>query len=306
MVTNMWPTDQRPALGTFVVDQVEALRRRGDVELDLHVVAGGIGGALRALPRLARRRGYDVVHAHFGLTAAPALLASARVRGVTLHGSDLVVPRSRRVTLAVLPRQQIVGVPSEVGRAMLPAAQAERAQLLPCGVDTRSFAPIDRGEARRALGLDPDEPFALFPYDPARAVKRFDHAQAAAGEVRLHTLGAAPRDQMRLWYAAASVVLCPADWETFGMAAVEALAVGTAVVAAPTGVHREALAGAPWCHCAAFDLATWRPAVDLAAREDRQFAEGAALAAKWSADTMAERLVQAWRTALARDQGAPE
>ena len=31
----MYPPPERPALGSFVRDQVEALRRRGDVELEL-------------------------------------------------------------------------------------------------------------------------------------------------------------------------------------------------------------------------------------------------------------------------------
>lgn len=298
MVTNMWPTQARPALGTFVVDQVRALRRRDDVDLDLHVIEPGAAGYARAIPALVRRRGYDVVHAHFGLTAVPALAAGGKVRGVTLHGSDLMVPRSRRATLSVLGRYDVVGVPSDVGREMLPPAHARRAQLLPCGIDTHGFTPLARADARRALELDPDAPFALFPYDPQRAVKRIDRARAAAGELPLRTLGAEPRERMRLWYAAASVVLCPADWETFGMAAVEALACGTPVVATPTGVHEAALAPAPWCHVSPFDEASWRAAVARAVDADAQHADGPALAERWSSDVMAGRLVDAWQAAL--------
>src|SRR6185437_2109448 len=36
VVTNMYPTRERPALGPFVRDQVEALRRRGDLEVELY------------------------------------------------------------------------------------------------------------------------------------------------------------------------------------------------------------------------------------------------------------------------------
>lgn len=302
IVTNMWPSPANPALGTFVVDQVEALRRRGDLTLDVEIVAPGGPGYLRAVPKLARQRGYDVVHAHFGLTAVPALAAGGRVRGVTLHGSDLIVPRSRRVTLRVLSRYDVIGVPSEVGRAMLPPPAAARAELLPCGIDTHGFTPADRRAARIELGRDPDEPFVLFPYDPARQVKRVDRAREAAGSAPLVTLGAEPRERMRRWYAAASVVLCPAEWETFGMAAVEALACGTAVVATPTGVHADALADAPWCYCAPYDADRWRAAVARAIDADTQQPRGTALAARWSSDAMAERLVQAWRAALRRAQ----
>jgi glycosyltransferase involved in cell wall biosynthesis len=298
VVSNMWPTDERPALGTFVKDQVEALRRRGDVDLEVATFPPGGAHYLRAVPGLARRRGFDVVHAHFGLTAVPALAAGGTVRGVTLHGNDLTAPRSRRVTAAVLPRYDVLGVPSEFARGMVPPAHAGRAQVLPTGIDLHGFEPIPRAEARRALGRDPARPFALFPYDPSRPVKRHDRARDATGAHELVSLGSETRARMRLWLNAASVVLCPADWETFGMAAVEALACGTAVVATPTGVHEEALQAVTWSTCSDFDAARWRQLVDRAISDDVQHTDGPAHAARWSSDAMAERLVAAWDAAL--------
>jgi len=299
----MWPTPDRPALGTFVRDQVEALRRRDDVELELLTFPPGGVNYLRAVPRLARRRGFDVVHAHFGLTAVPALVAGGTVRGVTLHGTDLVSPRSRAVTLRVLRAYDLVAVPSAHAEALLPAAVARRAEILPTGIDLHTFDAVGRREARRALGLDPDAPFALFPYDPARAVKRHDLAVAAAGPHPLRTLGHEPRERMRLWLSAASVVICPADWETFGMAAVESLACGTSVLATPTGVHAEALTPLAWCECSDFDEPRWRAFVDTAIARDEQHTDGPLHAARWSSDVMAERLVGAWSGALARVRG---
>ncbi len=307
IVSNMWPTPQRPALGTFVVDQVEALRRLGSVDVEVATFPPGGAHYLTAIPGLARRRGYDVVHAHFGLTALPALAAGGAFRGVTLHGTDLIAPRSRRATLAVLPRYDLVAVPSAWARdELLPPARASRARVLPCGVDLHTFAPTDRREARTALGLDPGAPFALFPYDPARAVKRHDFAVAAAGEHQLYTLGNEPRDRMRLWLAAASVVLCPADWETFGMAAVEAAGCGTTVVATRVGVHPEVLDPLPWAVCADFDAPVWRAAVDTAIEADEQHPDGAVHVRPWSSDAMAEQLVEAWQSGSGSRRQRPE
>ena len=292
----MWPTPERPALGTFVRDQVEALRRRDDVEVEVATFPPGGVHYLTAIPALARRRGYDVVHAHFGLTAAPALAAGGAIRGVTCHGTDLIAPRSRRLTLAVLPRYDVVGVPSPWAKTLLPPAHATRAHELPCGIDLHTFTPMERAAARRALDLDPSAPFALFPYDPARAVKRFDLARRAVGDHELVTLGNEPRDRMRLWLNAASIVICPADWETFGMAAVEAVACGTPVLATRVGVHPAVLDPLPWATCAEFDEPSWRAAVGMALAADEQHADGPAHAAAWSSDAMADRLVAAWRS----------
>ena len=41
------------------------------------------------------QRAFDVVHAHFGLTAWPALAVPARVRALTVHGTDVRHPRTR-------------------------------------------------------------------------------------------------------------------------------------------------------------------------------------------------------------------
>src|ERR1019366_8000540 len=75
IVTNMYPSPEHPALGSFVRDQVEALRRLPDVELELYAFdPGGPGAYLRAaadLRRRYRRASFDVVHSHFGLTAWP-------------------------------------------------------------------------------------------------------------------------------------------------------------------------------------------------------------------------------------------
>ena len=45
IVTNMYPSPARPALGSFVRDQVEALRRIPDVEIELHAFDPGGAGA---------------------------------------------------------------------------------------------------------------------------------------------------------------------------------------------------------------------------------------------------------------------
>jgi len=72
------------------------------------------------------------------------------------------------------------------------------------------------------------------------------------------------------------------------------------VLATPVGVHPEALAGIPGTLCAEFDAECWRDALapHLAAADPR--VEGRARAEAWSTDRMARRVLDAWRTLLAR------
>jgi glycosyltransferase involved in cell wall biosynthesis len=304
IVTSMYPTPANPGLGSFVRDQVQALRRSGEVDLDVFSFAAGgarawIEGAkeLRQRHRLQR---YDVVHAHFGLSLWPALAAHARARAVTLHGTDLAHPRSRAITLAGLRTQDVVGPASRdlAGRIPHWAASADRVAVLPCGVELGRFGRVARGEARAALGLDPAGPYLLFPSDPARPEKRYDLALQVAGEVPLLTLKGVEPQRVRLWINAANAVLVPSDREGFGLAVLEALACDVPVLATPVGVHPEALAGVDGALCAPFDLERWRQALQPRLEEPDPRVDGRGHAEPFSADRMAARVLDAWHRAL--------
>jgi teichuronic acid biosynthesis glycosyltransferase TuaC len=306
IVTNMYPSPERPALGRFVADQVQALQRTGEVELEVFSFApGGYGAYARAARRLRRRYGgdrFDIVHAHFGLTEWPALAVRARARLVTLHGTDLAHPRSRPVTLAGLRFNDLVAVVSQPLAAAVPRwAASRRPAVLPCGVDLQRFQRIDRASARARLGLRADAPYLLFAADPARPEKRHDLALAAAGDTPLLTLGNVDPDQVPLWVNAANAVLAPSDREGFGLAVLEALACDVPVLATPVGIAPQALAGVPGVLCAPFDVAVWRAALapHLAAADPR-VEGGRARAEGYSSDRMALRVLEAWRGLLAR------
>ena len=299
VVTNMWPSRAAPQRGVFVRDQVRALRRRPDVEVEVFAFAPGPRALIRALAGIRRRTGggrFDVVHAHFGLSALPALAARRGPVVVSLHGNDLFVRRSNRVTRAALP---FTALPAAVSRSFsrnLPGAgERRRVAVLPVGIALERFRPIPRAEARARLGLDPAGPYLLFPHDPARPLKRFDRAREAAGDVPLLTLGAVAPDDVPYWINAANAVLVPSQDEGFGLSVIEALACGVPAFGTPVGIHPVALHGIDGALCAEWDPARWRAALrpHLEAADPR--VDGRARAELFSADRMAERVVEAWR-----------
>jgi len=302
VVSNMAPDAGSPERGGFVRDQVAALRGIDGVDVALHEFAPG---AYRAAARELRRRHrgvrYDVVHAHFGLTAAPALGVRADLRAVTLHGRDLRHPRSRAITAATLPTQRLLGIAAEDLRSWLPRPFRARAVALPVGFAVDRFGPTDRGDARRRLGLDPAEPFLLFPYGRERRVKRFDRAEALAGAVGVpvRSLGGVDPTRMRDWLNAASVVVVPSEHEGFGLAAVEALACDVPVLATPTGAHPDTVGRVPGCLCAPWDLDVWAAAAREALRHEDPRVPGAAAAHPHGTGPYAARVVAAWRERLA-------
>ncbi len=305
IVTSMYPTRDSPARGSFVRDQVEALRRIGSAEIEVFSFAPGDPSRyLRAsaeLRRRHRRDRFDIVHSHFGLSAWPALAAHGRARAVTLHGTDLEHPRSRAITLSALRFQDLVAPVSGALARTLPAwTPGGTTAVLPCGVNIERFHPIPRAQARAELGLDPDRPHLLFPADPRRAEKRHDRAAALADAegVRLLALESVDPEEVPLWVNAANAVLVPSEREGFGLAVMEALACDVPVLATPVGIAPTALAGLAGTLCAEFDLARWREAVaPHLASEDPRIC-GREHAEAFSATKMAERVLAAWETLI--------
>ena len=298
VVTNMWPSETAPQLGSFVRDQVVALRRRGDVEVDVLAFPPGPRALLRTLAGARHRtRGrYDVVHAHFGLSAWPALAARRGPVIVTLHGNDLFHPRTNRITRAALPLCALTAAVSRAFSRNVPGAgERRRVAVLPVGIALERLRPIPRFEARTRLGLDPDGPYLLFPHDPARPLKRFDRAREAAGDVPLLTMGRVAPEQVPYWINAANAVLVPSQDEGFGLAVLEALACGVPAFGTPVGMHPLALAGVEGAYCAPWDRDAWRAALrpHLEAADPR--VDGRARAELFSSDRMAARVVEAWR-----------
>src|SRR3954471_2621275 len=261
----MYPTPDRRPLGSFVRDQVEALRRRGDVEVELFSFPPGFGEYPRAAREMRRRfrgRRFDIVHAHFGLTAWPAVAARLGPVVVTLHGNDLFHPRSNRLTRAVLPFTALPAAVSREFSGLIPGAgTTRRVAVLPVGINATRSRPIRRREARERLGLDPAGPYLLFPHDPERPLKRFDRAREAAGDTRLLTMGRVPPADVPLWINAANAVLVPSQAEGFGLSVIEALACGVPAFGTPVGIHPVALDGIAGAFCAPWDRDVWRAAL---------------------------------------------
>ncbi|MGD1056449.1 MAG: glycosyltransferase [Solirubrobacteraceae bacterium] len=316
VVSNMLPDTAHPERGRFVRDQVAALRDLDGLEVELHEFAPGakaLAAAAIELPlrygaraRHVRRRPaprFDVVHAHFGLTAWPALSLPARVRALTVHGTDVRHPRTRLATAAVLPLMDVLGAVSAPLAQELPGRSSRRrALVLPCGVDMKRFHPLPRAPARSELGLDPAKAYVLFPADPSRPEKRHDRALelAKAAGVELLTLGGVDPDRVPLWVNAVNVVLVPSEREGFGLAVLEALACDVPVLATPVGIHSEALDRVDGTLCAPFELASWRAALEPHLRSDDPRIDGRTSAERFSAAAMAARVADAWRQALER------
>ena len=307
VVTNLFPTARRPALGPFVRDQVEAMRSIGGADIQLHSFdpPGGIRPYVREAFTLARRyRGqrFDIVHAHYGLTGACSLAVRRGSHITTFHGDDLRLPKTVPVAKIVT---KLIDLPATVSanlartseRVLGRAGTDRRVAVLPCGIDLDRLRPLDRAEARTQLGLDPYGRYLLFPADPARPEKRHDRARELAGSTGAELIhyDNTPPERVPLYINAANAVIVTSEREGFGLAPLEALACDVPVLATDVGIAPLALAGIPGTLCAPFDRDSWQRALapHLASPDPR--VEGRARAALFGSRRMAERVLLAYR-----------
>jgi glycosyltransferase involved in cell wall biosynthesis len=252
IVTNMYPTPAEPAFGSFVKEQVDDLRGLGlDVEevmFDGRARSTEYGKAVGAVRRAARNGSFDVVHAHYGLSGAVAALARTRVPLVTtFHGSDYEGPAWQRWVSTVVARRSSPIVVSESGRRRL---FVRGAAVIPMGVDTALFTPIEQGEARRRLGWDEAGRYALLAGargNPVKGAPLFDAAVAQVPGLEGVTLEGLARPDVALALNAADVLVVASVREGSPLTVRESLACTTPVVAVPVGDVPTVLAGLPGC-----------------------------------------------------------
>jgi D-inositol-3-phosphate glycosyltransferase len=154
-------------------------------------------------------------------------------------------------------------------------APCDNIRIVPCGVNLGRFKPQDKISARRQLALPTDDPIILYVgrFTPIKGLDRlfksfssitrpsgsillmvggdgiespiFQQLQskARALHIKNRVMFAGRVDQKTLpqYYSAANVMVVSSYYESFGLAALEALACGTPVVTTPVGAMEQIL-----------------------------------------------------------------
>jgi glycosyltransferase involved in cell wall biosynthesis len=251
IVTNMYPTSAEPAFGSFVRDQADDLRGLGlDVEqvaFDGRARSTEYGRAVGVVRRALRAGRFDIVHAHYGLSGAVAALARPSVPLVTtFHGDDYEVAWQRCISTVVARRSSAIVV-NERGRRLL---FTRHAAVIPMGVDTVLFTPVEQADARRRLGWDETGRYALLAGargNPVKGAPLFDAAVGRVPELKGVTLEGFSRADVALALNAADVLVLASLHEGSPVTVRESLACTTPVVAVPVGDAPAVLAGLPGC-----------------------------------------------------------
>lgn len=328
VLTTSYPSPAHPVAGSFVASAVEGARAQG---VDVDVVSpadfahfgiafgGGVAQNLRAAPwklalvpgflaayaRAARRaaRDADLVHAHW-IPSAIAARATGKPYVLQVWGTD--VELARRMPRLVRPLLR--------GARLVIAASSFLADAAR-GLGARETMVIPAGIAAPGSTADPAAPpHVLFAGRLSAEKGILEFVEATDGLERVivgdgplrdsvpGALGFVPPQGMSAYYERAAVVCTPSRREGYGMTAREAMAHGRPVVASRTGGLAD-LDGPGVTLVEPGDVTGLRDVLtsllaDAETRREMGAAAKARAAAEFTPDVAAERLVDAYRTAI--------
>lgn len=268
ILTAMWPTAENPAFGSFVRSQAWQLQQAG-IEVDVLVLKGRFRkliypkGVLQLRRRLADKS-IDLVHAHYGYVGLVARTQFRVPVVVTCHGSDiqgaidaqgrrtLSSRMAARICLSMGPHVDAVIVQN---RRMAGSFTGSNVHVIPCEVDLDIFRPVEKQQARIALGLSEFKKYILFAAHPENRVKRFPLAlaafrrlQASDPAVELLVVCKEPQPRLALYMNACDALVFPSYQEGSPNIVKQAMACNLPIVATDVGDVSNIIGGTDGCY----------------------------------------------------------
>ena len=241
-------------IAPFITDQVKALQKAGVVCEYFTVEGKGVKGYLRNfIPMMRKIREFqpDIIHAHYGLSGLLANLQRKVPVVTTYHGSDINNPKVLRYSKVsiILSAWNIFVSDKNIQLAGVKG----KFSLIPCGVDTDIFRPIERKPVREKLDLRESDHIVLFAGAFDNPVKNPELAKEALAKVpdaRLMELKGYSRTQVAELMNAADVCLMTSHSEGSPQFIKEAMACGCPIVSVDVGDVAEILEGVEGCRIA--------------------------------------------------------
>lgn len=271
-VCNAYPSAEKPWEGPAIGVQVQGLRKLGlDVHV-LHLKRQALGqrvylGAYPKIRRLFLEGKFDILHVQYGgVQGLLGSLAAGRRCVITYRGTDLHGgfaqnhgEKIRYWTGVQCSRLAAAkcGACIVVSKNLLSflGSRAQKASVIPSGVDYNRFFPMDKQEARKKLGLCEDARYILFCDSGADPVKRRDLAERSFGLVRgffpkasLLLLTRVAFSEVPLYINAADVLLVTSQKEGSPNIVKEAVACNVPVVAVEAGDIGAIISGLSNCY----------------------------------------------------------
>lgn len=307
-ITNTYPTAKMPGDTPAIKHQLEGLQARG-VSVDLIVIdrtnpLNYFKAAAQVALLTFKRRRYDLIHAHYGHCGVLARFQPKYPIVVTFRGSDILGRKDAIYgRLAARWADNVIVMTDE----MKEMSGRDDAFVIPFGANTKIFKPYPKDQARAELGLPPDAPLILFPWDPARVTKRFDIVeqmltllQETHPDAQVITIFDKPHEVVAQYMNACDVMVLVSHHEGSPVAVHEAIACRLPVVSVDVGDVRSVIENVNNCYIVERDPA------DVADHIRRVLDSGERSAIKEGASTEIDQVLEVYHLTLKQTGRATE
>ncbi len=250
----------KDGISPIIKNQGESLKQEGTNLEYFTIKGGGVKGYLKSIFKLRehlKNNSYDVIHAHYWLSAIVTSLAGAKPMVVSLMGDDVKAKAWFRWIIYFFHHlswsKTIVK-----SQDMYNSFGQKDVAIIPNGVDMNRFKPIDKEIAIKETGWDITKKHILFTSNPKRIEKNFKLAQDAFNllkdeNLELHYLIDIPNEKIPYYYNSASVVILTSLWEGSPNAIKEAMACNIPIVSTNVGDVEDVLSKTEGCYISSFD-----------------------------------------------------
>ena len=181
----------------------------------------------------------DIVHAHYSLSAFAASLAGAKPLVVSLMGSDVKAKFWYKWIIYVFYKcsWSKTIVKSEDMRIAL---GLKNVQVIPNGVDSSLFYPMEKRHCQQSLGWEPTKTHILFPSNPKRFEKNYQLLEKSFAiledkEIIIHALVNVPNNETPTYLNASDLIVLTSLWEGSPNVIKEAMACNKTIVSTKVG-----------------------------------------------------------------------
>ena len=254
---------------TFVREQGEALRELGMNVFYFAVKGKGAKGYLSSFSGLKgsiRDNHIDLVHAHYGLCGALAVLQKKVPVVITFHNGETLTFKGKLISSAAawLSKYNIF-VAQHVHDKLFRVPKEY--SIIPCGIDLRLLPIVNKEEATRKMGLRTDVPNILFGGSFSNARKNYPLAKEALAllpyEVNLIEMKGFSRAEVDQLLCGCDLFLIPTKSEGSPQVVKEAMACNCPIVATGVADIPELLSGVSQCYTTGFEASEIADRVDM-------------------------------------------
>lgn len=259
-------------ISPFIKSQGDSLIKEG-LNLSYYIIKGkGLKGYLKNIePLRAKIMGsnFDIIHAHYGLSALIAYFAKTNQKiVVSFMGDDILGSHNKdgsrvlKSLLGAVVNRIIANTFYDYiivkSKEMLKGLKSSKTSVIPNGVDITFFSPQDKMSCSNELQINLEKKTIMFVSDPKRAEKNFELANKATkiinnDRIDLKVVNRVAHNQLVKYYNAADVILLTSFHEGSPNVIKEAMACNTPIVSTDVGDVKGLIEQTKGCYITSFE-----------------------------------------------------